>query len=122
MTAGIETLKRLNKPGVYEQLEDKTRKLAESLSRAADNAGLPNSSSRAGAMLSLFFTAEEVKNRETVETYDEQLFEDYFCGMLEEGIYLAPSQFEAGFVSLAHTEEDITRTARAAERVFDRIG
>ncbi len=114
MTGGIETLKVLNEPGVYEELERKSTKLADGLREAATAAGVPVYQTRVGSMLCLFFTDQAVVDYATAKTADTQRYASYFQHMLEQGIYLAPSQFETSFVSLAHTDEEIEITLRAA--------
>ncbi len=121
MTAGIETLKILKQPGTYERLEELSAKLGDGLDKAATDAGIEHCSVRVGAMLSMFFTHQKVNSFKTAVTSDTALFSRYFSGMLKKGIYLAPSQFEAGFVSLAHSEDDISKTISAAEEVFASI-
>ncbi len=121
MAAGIAALKALKRPGVYDTLERRSSRLAEGLAAAAEQAGIPAASNRVGSMLGLFFTDRAVNNFDDAKTCDLEQFARYYQGMLAEGIYLAPSQFEAGFVSLAHTEEDIERTIAAASRVLGRL-
>jgi glutamate-1-semialdehyde 2,1-aminomutase len=114
MTAGIETLKILSGAGVYDRLEEKMSRLEEGLRDAAKRAGAAVRFYRAGTMFCLYFTDREVIDFETAKAADTARFSLYFSGMLDRGIYLAPSQFEAGFISLAHTKADIDKTARAA--------
>ncbi len=121
MAAGIAALKALKRPGVYDTLERRSSRLAEGLAAAAEQAGIPAAFNRVGSMLGLFFTDCAVNNFDDAKTCDLEQFARYYQGMLAEGIYLAPSQFEAGFVSLAHTEEDIERTIAAASRVLGRL-
>jgi glutamate-1-semialdehyde 2,1-aminomutase len=118
MAAGIATLTQLQKTGFYSSLEDTSSKLAGGLSAAAQKAGVPVSIDRVGSMLGLFFTDIKVHNFNDAKTSDLDRFSHYYKGMLRNGIYLAPSQFEALFVSAAHTEEDINLTISAAESVF----
>jgi len=122
MTAGIETLKVLKEPGVYKELEAKTVKLAEGISLAAQEAQVPIYQTRLGAMFCTFFTKGPVTNYSTAKASDTVKFGTFFTKMLESGVYLAPSQFEAGFVSLAHDEEDIQLTVEAARKAFEAIG
>jgi len=110
MVAGITTLKILQKQNVYKELEEKSAKLALGLSDAAKNAGIKASFNRIGSMLSFFFTEKEVFDYETASTSDTKKYGWFFRKMLEHGIYLAPSQFETTFVSIAHTDEDIDKT------------
>ena len=121
MAAGIATLRLLNEPGFYETLDNKADRLATGLEMAAENAGIDVRVDRAGSMLGFFFTDRAVMNFDDAKTCNLKMFSDYYKGMLEEGIYLAPSQFEALFVSAAHDLEHIDITIRAAESVLDRL-
>ena len=118
MAAGIATLMQLKKPGFYENLDKKADLLATGLEKAAEKAGVKAKVDRAGSMLGLFFTDRDVKNFEDAKTSDLDMFAAYYKGMLEKGIYLAPSQFEALFVSAAHETEHIDKTIEAAEEVL----
>ncbi|MBU0769438.1 MAG: glutamate-1-semialdehyde 2,1-aminomutase [Proteobacteria bacterium] len=118
MAAGIATLTQLNTPDFYEALDEKTERLAAGLKRASDKAGIKVKLTRAGSMLGLFFTDRDVMNFEDAKTSDLKMFSDYYKGMLREGIYLAPSQFEALFVSAAHDTAHIDKTIQAAEKVM----
>lgn len=118
MVSGLETLKQLKIPGVYEQLTETTRQLGEGLSEICTSLNIPHTVTQVGAMTSLFFVDGEVKCFEDVARFDKDLFNKYFWGMLDNGIYLAPSQFEAGFTSLAHTQQDIEKTLNAARDVL----
>ncbi|AFZ44197.1 glutamate-1-semialdehyde 2,1-aminomutase [Halothece sp. PCC 7418] len=118
MTAGIKTLELLQRPGVYEQLDQMTKKLTDGLKEIANKHGHPAQVSQISAMFGVFFTEREVHSFEDAKTSDLDKFRRYHRGMLERGIYLAPSQFEAGFTSLAHTEEDINQTLKAADEVM----
>ncbi len=118
MTAGITALTALQKPGVYEELENKSAKLAEGLAAAADRAGVRVSFNRVGSMVCTFFTSQKVTDYASACTSDTGKFGIFFRSMLDQGIYLAPSQFEAAFVSLAHSDEDITKTVDAAFEAF----
>ena len=121
MTAGIETLKLLNKPGTYEQLERTTKKLSEGLLKVAREAGHEVTGGSISAMFGMFFTGNPVRNYDDAKKSDMKKFARFHRGMLERGIYLAPSQFEAGFTSLAHTDEDIDHTLAAAKAVLAEI-
>jgi glutamate-1-semialdehyde 2,1-aminomutase len=114
MTAGIATLKILTRRGVYRKLEKTMEALESGLEDAADKAGVPTRFYRAGTMFCTYFTDQDVVDYATAKTSDTGRFSRFFRGMLEQGIYLAPSQFEAGFISLAHTDGDIEKTAKAA--------
>jgi glutamate-1-semialdehyde 2,1-aminomutase len=121
MTAGIKTLELLKKPGTYEQLDRITKKLAEGMLQVAQDAGHAVVGGQLSAMFGMFFTSSPVHNYEDAKTSDLQKFARFHRGMLERGIYLAPSQFEAGFTSLAHTDEDIDATIAAAKAVLAEI-
>lgn len=118
MTGGIETLKVLGEPGVFEGIEQKAAVLADGVGRAAADAGVTIHQTRVGTMFSNFFTSEPVTDYESAKASDTDKFARYFHVILEEGIYMAPSQFESGFISLAHSSEDIERTVEAAARAF----
>lgn len=118
MAAGIATLTELGKPGVYEELERKSAKLSTALKAAAAKSNKPVSSNRIGAMSTLFFTDEPVTDFASAKKSDTEMYAAYFKHMLENGVYLAPSQFEAVFMSLAHSDDDIDATARAAGGFF----
>ncbi|UFP94062.1 glutamate-1-semialdehyde 2,1-aminomutase [Gloeobacter morelensis] len=118
MTAGIKTLEILQRPGTYERLEELSARLADGLLAAAREAGHAATGNRVGAMFTLFFTEGPVRNFGEAKRSDLQKFARFHRGMLERGVYLAPSQFEAGFMSLAHTEEDIDYTVAAARTVL----
>ena len=106
--AGIETLKILKEdPAIYQRLEIKTKKLAQAVKEAAGDKVYVN---QIGSLMSVFFTSREVKNYEDAVSSDTEKYARYFQDMLERGIYLAPAQFEAMFVSDAHTEDDIEKT------------
>ena len=118
MAAGIATLEQVKKPGFCEELNEKSDRLAKGFEKAAKQAGIKVSVSRVGSMMGLFFTDKKVNNFDEAKTSDLNMFSAYYKGMLEKGIYLAPSQFEALFVSSAHTIEHIDRTIKAVEEVF----
>jgi glutamate-1-semialdehyde 2,1-aminomutase len=118
VAAGLATLKALREPGVYETLEDKGAWLARELGRVAEQAGIPVTVNRVGSMLTLFFTAGPVANLDDAKQADLGRFRQFFKGMLAEGVYLPPSQFEALFVSLAHRQEDLNLTVAAAQKVL----
>jgi glutamate-1-semialdehyde 2,1-aminomutase len=118
MTAGIKTLELLQKPGTYEQLDRITKKLADGLLDVARAAGHEVVGGQISAMFGMFFTGTPVHNYEDAKLADLKKFARFHRGMLEKGVYLAPSQFEAGFTSLAHTDEDIDRTIEAAKEVL----
>ena len=113
MAAGAETLRQLAKPGTYDQLAQKTQHLAEGLNQALKDSETPASINHTTGMLTLFFGVERVTDMATASTNDQQQFTQFFHRMLDQGIYLPPSPFEAWFVSLSHTEEDIDATIKA---------
>jgi glutamate-1-semialdehyde 2,1-aminomutase len=121
MTAGIKTLELLGKPGTYEQLEEITKKLSEGLLNVAREAGHEVTGGSISAMFGMFFTGEPVHNYDDAKKSDMKKFARFHRGMLEKGVYLAPSQFEAGFTSLAHTQEDIDKTLAVAKEVLAAI-
>ena len=118
MTAGIETLKALSRRGVYGKLEAGAERLARGLKDAAQREGIPMSLNRAGSMLTAFFLGDAVTSFEGARAADTGRYRRFFRGMLEGGVYLPPSQFEALFLSLAHSQEDIEATIRAAAGAF----
>ncbi len=118
MAAGIATLKRLQQSGFYQTLEARSAVLEAGLRKAVAKAGLPAVTNRVGSMMGLFFTEERVSDFAGAQKSDLAMFARYFRGMLERGIYIAPSQYEALFVSSAHNEGDIQATILAAEEVF----
>jgi glutamate-1-semialdehyde 2,1-aminomutase len=118
VAAGIATLRALKKPGVYAQLEETSARLEEGLRRAALDAGAPVQVNRAGSMFTIFFTPTLVTDFRSAKTSDATRYAKFFHALLNRGIFLAPSQFEACFVSLAHTRRDINATIRAAAEAF----
>lgn len=121
MTAGLITLRRLRDKPVYERLEASSQKLCEGLAAAAAEAGVTTVTNRVGSMWTCFFNAGPVVDWESANKCNRQLYGKFFHAMLDEGVYLAPSQFEAAFVSLAHTDEIIERTLEAAKSAFRQI-
>ncbi len=118
MAAGIATLSELAKPGVYETVEAKAKKLAEGVQAAADKANVTVSINHSASLMTVFFTDQKVDSYAAAMTSDTAKFKVFFQAMLNEGVYLPPSQFECWFVSLAHTDEDIEKTIAAAEKAF----
>ena len=114
MAAGLAMLELIGAPGFYDQLAARTRLLCDGLQAVADGAGIPFSTNRIGGMFGLFFSAEQVTSFAQATACDTALFNRFFHGMLERGVYLAPSAFEAGFMSSAHNEQDIADTLEAA--------
>ena len=121
MTAGIATLKLLQEKDFYRRLDEKSAYLAAGIAKAAREAGYPIYSTRVGSMFCAFFTSGEVYDWDTAAACDTKAFSRYFLAMLEQGIYLAPSQFETAFVSIAHTDADLDRTIAAAAVAFKSI-
>jgi len=118
MAAGIAALEELAATDAYEKLEQLGAQLEKAMVEAARSASVPVQFNRCGSMFCSYFTAEPVHNLADAMKSDRARFAKYFNGMLEQGIYVAPSQFEAGFLSTAHTPEDIERTALAALKVL----
>ncbi|MFN3739892.1 MAG: glutamate-1-semialdehyde 2,1-aminomutase [Thermodesulfovibrionales bacterium] len=121
MTAGIVTLKILSNKSVYRLLEKRGSQLEEGLRDASKKAGVETRAYRAGTMFCTYFTGQDVYDYQTAKTSDTERFGRFFRGMLERGVYLAPSQFEAGFLSIAHSEKDIDRTVRSAFEVMRKL-
>lgn len=115
---GLATLREIRKPGFYEALGAKTQKLMAGLKSAADKAGVPFSVDSEGGMFGYFLFDALPQNYAKVMTTDNKRFNTLFHGMLDRGVYFAPALYEAGFVSAAHTDEDLAETVRAAEEVF----
>ncbi|PQQ23348.1 glutamate-1-semialdehyde 2,1-aminomutase [Photorhabdus hindustanensis] len=122
MAAGLACLKEVSQPGVHQRLTELTDNLAAGLTKAAKEAGIPLVINHVGGMFGIFFTdAETVTCYQDVMNCDIERFKHFFHLMLDEGVYLAPSAFEAGFMSIAHTDEDIQRTVDAAARCFAKL-
>jgi len=113
MRAGLETLKLLAAPGFYDDLNRKAARLIEGLRSALDDSGVVGQITSVGSLLTLFFTRQPVRDYEGAKKSDTQRFAAFFGEMLDRGVFLPPSQFEALFVSAAHTEDDIARTVAA---------
>ena len=118
MIAGLLTLRRLRDENIYKTLEERTARLCDGLSKAATEAGLKTTTNRVGSMWTTFFTEGPVTDWPTANNSNRELYGRFFHAMLNEGVYLAPSQFEAGFVSVAHSDDVIDRTVVAAQRVL----
>jgi glutamate-1-semialdehyde 2,1-aminomutase len=119
MAAGLSTLKLLQAPLFHQQLSASAASLVAGLQQAADDAGIGFTTNQVGGMFGLFFTDQEkVSHFDQVVACDQERFKQFFHGMLAEGIYLAPSSYEAGFISAAHGEVEIQATIAAAKKVF----
>ena len=119
MAAGLKTLELLSAEGFHAQLSAKVETLVNGMMNEAKSAGIPMTENHAGGMFGLFFTdATKVTNFAETTACDQERFKKFFHGMLNEGIYLAPSAYEAGFVSIAHTDEDLNNSIEAAAKVF----
>ena len=121
VTAGIATLRALASPGTYEGLEAASSRLADGLAAAARNTEIPMTVNRVGSILTAFFNEGPVEGWDTVAASDRDRYSAFFHLMLEKGVYLAPSPFEAAFVSTAHTPQDIDRTLEAAESALSKL-
>ncbi len=118
MTAGLVTLREISKPGVFEGVVARTQRLCDGLGRAAAQAGVEVYGTQVGTMFSIFFCAGPVVDYASAKKSNTTRFGRYFQAMLDEGVYLAPSQFEAGFMSAAHGDDIVDATLEAAERAF----
>lgn len=118
VTAGLATLKQLRAKGVYRKLEELSAALAKGVGEAAKKAGIPITQTRVGSMLTTFFTAGPIVDWNSAKLSDTKRYGQFFHKMLDQGVYLAPSQFEAAFLSTAHTSADIEKTIRAAHVAF----
>lgn len=118
VSAGIATLKQLKARGVYKKLEEKSAALAKGIGAAAKNAKVPLTQTRVGSILGAFFTSGPVSDWNTAKLSDTKRYGQFFHAMLEQGVYLAPSQFEAAFLSTAHSSRDIEYTIKAAHSAF----
>jgi glutamate-1-semialdehyde 2,1-aminomutase len=122
MTAGLLTLRRLKDKTIYDRLESRSARLCEGFSKAAAAAEIKTVTNRVGSMWTSFFTEGPVVNWSTANQSDRQFYGRFFHALLDEGVYLAPSQFEAAFVSIAHTEEIIDQTIEAAQKALLTLG
>ena len=120
MAAGIATLKHLrdHQKDIYPQLDKLAAKLADGVAAAAKEAGVPLTTNRVGSMFTWFFTAGPVTDWKSASKSDTKAFSRFFRSMLDHGVYLPPSQYEAAFLSTAHTEDDVQRTIAAAKQAF----
>jgi len=122
MAAGIATLEQIRKDGFYDALDQKAERLLYGLRQAAEKAAIPVQAQRVGSMLGCFFTDREVKNFDDAKTSDLDKFALFYNGLRHNGIYIAPSQFEALFLSAAHDSEHIETTIKAVEDVLAQLG
>ena len=122
MTAGSVMLDIISKPGFYEDLSHKTQKLVDGLEKIAKQNNIPFHTVNLGGMFGLFFTEKsEINNFADLSNCNEQSFKDFFHKMLENGVYLAPSAYEAGFVSSTHDEVTLSKTLKAATIAFSEL-
>ena len=119
MAAGNVMLDLLSREGVYESLEQKSARLCQGLKQNVEDLGIQAQFTRVGSMFSMFFTAQAIVDFETVKSCDTDLFKRYFNGLLGEGVYIAPSQFEAGFMSAVHTDDEIDITIEASRKALN---
>jgi glutamate-1-semialdehyde 2,1-aminomutase len=122
VSAGVATLTELRSPGVYDRIDQLAQRLTNGLSEAFQRVEISSTINRVGSMFTGFMNPGPVDSLERVEASDAALYGQYFHAMLERGVYIAPSQFEAGFVSTAHTEEDIDETVSRAEAALRELG
>lgn len=122
MVAGIETLRLISKKGFFKQLEKTTQSLVEGLQKAAEEVGVSVRIPSSGAMLSLFFSDSSITDLDSAMQSNSEKFKKFFHGMLDRGVYLPPSPFEAWFVSAAHGKNEIQKTIKAASEVFKGMG
>jgi glutamate-1-semialdehyde 2,1-aminomutase len=118
---GLATLKLLSKPGLYDRLEEQGKTAATGILREAEKAGVSVKINRAGSMFTVFFAEAPVADWENARKCDTKSYAVFFCGLLEAGVYFPPSQFEAVFLSLAHSQDDLAMLARAAAQAFQKI-
>jgi glutamate-1-semialdehyde 2,1-aminomutase len=118
MAAGLATLRLLTEPGVYDHLERLSARLVDGLGEAARAAGVAYTATRVGSMFTGFFSAAPVTDYASARRASSRRYARFFHAMLERGVYFAPSQFEAGFLSLAHSDADIDATLSAAAAAF----
>ena len=120
MTAGIEMLKLLSIPSVYDDLEYKSEKLCTGYKLNIEKLGIAARFTRVGSMFSMFFTDQDIVDFESAKSSDTHFFQSYFTALLEEGVYIAPSQFEAGFMSAVHTDEEIEQTIESSYKALQK--
>ena len=118
MTAGLATLRLTGEPSFYERLEDLGDRWQRGMHEVASEGDVPFTINQVGSMVSIFFTGETVTDFSSAACSDMEAFKDFFWHMLRRGVYLAPSPYEAGFISTAHSEEDLEKTFEAAREWF----
>ena len=122
MAAGLASLTQIQRDGLYEQLSSTTKTIAEGIKAIALSKGIPMTINYAGSMFGLFFTdVEQVTNYQQAINCDTQMFNHFYHAMLDEGVYMAPASYEAGFVSAAHDQEIVDETLRIAEKVLQKL-
>ena len=121
MAAGLRQLQILKEKSPYGELDQKGAKLEKGMKELIEKYGIKATVNRVGSMITMFFTDKEVKNFADAKSSDLELFNKFYKLMLEKGIYLAPSQFEASFLSTAHSDEDIAATLNAIEDTFKQL-
>ena len=121
MRAGIASLQQLTRPGLYEQMTELAQRLVSGLRAQVADAGIPAQINTIGSLATVFFTPEPVRNYSDAKRCDTKRYARFFREMLDRGIFLAPSQFEAAFVSMAHTSMDIDRTLAATHESLQAI-
>lgn len=121
MTAGIETLKILKSKKFYRDLENKTSFLTDGIMQCSKERGIPISINQATGLFTIFFTEGPVTDYQSAKTSDTKRFAQFFIHVMEQGVYLPPSQFEAWFLSLAHMQKDLEKTIEACDRAFKKI-
>ena len=122
MTAGLETLKILRQPGLFDGLVKQSEKLAAGVGAAAEAAGVPIYQTQAGTMFCTYFSPNPITDWDSASQIDTARYNQFFWAMLDEGVYLAPSQYEAGFMSLVHSDEVVEQTIAAAGKAFANLG
>ncbi|MBT8127018.1 MAG: aspartate aminotransferase family protein, partial [Gammaproteobacteria bacterium] len=119
---GLKTLELISAPGFYDVLFEKVEYMTNGILAAAQAAGIPMTCNRVGGMFGLFFSDQQVNSFEQATQCNVEQFREFFHGMLDHGIYMAPSAYEAGFISSAHMSDDLDRTIEAAKLVLNNIG
>ena len=122
MAAGLATLRAASEPGFYERLENLGNRWKSGMNEAASDSGVPFTINQVGSMVSIFFTGDPVTDFSSAAASDTKAFKDFFWHMLSRGVYLAPSQYETGFISTVHSEDDLDRTFEAAHEWFSKAG